>query len=150
VAEINLPPGTFFVRHRFAVKRFASGRFQGIFRNLSGASQTFINVLEYEGSQPFADSDVFIVNPKAGTALNLSPLFLWGLNRPALYEEPELFQFDSVKNDEFAFKAVQFRTERMVEEKSAFNEIWVKLRQMREQDQSAPEILSLSFRSFSL
>jgi hypothetical protein len=62
-------------------KRFASNKFQGIFRSLSGASQTFINVLEYEGSQPFADSDVFIINTKAGTALNLSPLFLWGLNR---------------------------------------------------------------------
>jgi hypothetical protein len=130
-------------------KRFASGIFQGIFRNLSGASQTFINVLEYEGSHPFADSDVFIVNAKSGTALNLSPLFLWGLNRHTVDEEPELFEFDSVKNDNFSFRAIQFRTERIVDEKSAFNEIWAKLRQMREKDQSAPEVLSLTFRSFS-
>jgi hypothetical protein len=131
-------------------KRFSSGRFQGIFRNLRGASQTFINVLEYEGSHPFADSDVFVVNPKAGTALNLSPLFLWGLNRTTSYEDPELFEFDSVKSDQFAFKAVQFRAERMVDEKSAFSEIWTTLRQMREQDQNSPEIQHLTFKSFSL
>jgi hypothetical protein len=130
-------------------KRFSSGMFQGIFRDLRGASQTFINVLEYEGSQPFSDSDVFIVNSKIGTALSLSPLFLWGLNRLALYEEPELFEFDSVKNEQFAFKAVQFRTERTVDENSAFNEIWARLKQMRDQDQNAPEIPNLSFRSFS-
>jgi hypothetical protein len=130
--------------------RFSSGRFQGIFRNLRGASQTFINVLEYEGSHPFADSDVFVVNPKAGTALNLSPLFLWGLNRTTSYEDPELFEFDSVKSDQFAFKAVQFRAERMVDEKSAFSEIWTTLRQMREQDQNSPEIQHLTFKSFSL
>ena len=30
-------------------KRFSTGRFQGNFRNLRGASQTFIHLLEYEG-----------------------------------------------------------------------------------------------------
>jgi molecular chaperone DnaK (HSP70) len=144
-----------FSEHIFGVfesvtpKRFASKKFQGIFRILTGASQTFINVLEYEGSQPFADSDLFIVNPKLGTALNLSPLLLWGLNRFRLDEEPELFQFDSVKNEQFAYKAVQFRAECTVHAKSEFEEVWARLTQMREQDQQLPEIVNLNFKSFS-
>jgi hypothetical protein len=142
--------GVFGVFESVTPKRFASKRFRGIFRNLSGASQTFINVLEYEGSQPFADSDVFIVNPKLGTALNLSPLFLWGLNRLTLEEEPELFEFDSVKGEQFAFRAVQYRAERMVHARSEFEEIWAKLTQMREQDQHVPEIGNLTFQSFSV
>jgi hypothetical protein len=144
-----------FSEHIFGVfesvtpKRFASKKFQGIFRILTGASQTFINVLEYEGSQPFADSDVFIVNPKLGTALNLSPLLLWGLNRFRLDEEPELFEFDSVKNEQFAYKAVRFRAECTVHAKSEFEEVWARLAQMREQDQLLPEIVNLNFKSFS-
>ncbi|MVT68475.1 molecular chaperone [Bradyrhizobium pachyrhizi] len=131
-------------------KRFATNKFHGIFRTLSGASQTFINVLEYEGSQPFADSDVFIVNSKEGTALNLSPLFVWGLNRLSTEEEPELFEFDSEKANQFAFKAIQFRAEQIVGEKSPAHEIWIRLRQMREQDQCSPEIGGLTFQSFTM
>jgi hypothetical protein len=128
-------------------KRFTGGRFQGLFRNLRGASQTFIHVLEYEGPQAFADSDVFVVNPKAGVALRLSPFYLWGLNRPIADEEPELYEFDSVKGDQFLFKAVQFRAERSVEEKGDLAEIWASLKQIRIHDVKVPPVESLTFQS---
>lgn len=130
-------------------KRFATGRFQGIFRSLTGPSQTFINVLEYEGPLPFADSDVFIIDPLVGTAVNLSPLFLWGLNRIDSHDDsPELFEYDSVKNDQFAYKAIQFRTEQMIGKDTPFSEIWMRLKQMRERDDHISEISALSFRSY--
>ena len=40
-------------------KKFSPGRFRGLFRNLRGSSQPFIHVLEYEGTTPFSDADVF-------------------------------------------------------------------------------------------
>jgi hypothetical protein len=73
-------------------KRFVNGRFHGIFRSLRGASQTFIHVFEYEGPCAFSDAEVFAVDPKSGVVLNLSPLFLWGLNMGAANPgEPELY-----------------------------------------------------------
>jgi hypothetical protein len=130
-------------------KRFSNGKFQGLFRNLKGASQTFIHVMEYEGTQPFTDSDVFIINPKTGSAINLSPLFLWGLNRQALDEEPELFEFDSIKGDKFAFRGIQSRVEYMVEKNSDLAEVWKRLDQMRQKDFTSPEITNLTFVSFA-
>lgn len=130
-------------------KRFASGRFQGIFRQLRGPGQTFIDVQEYEGPQPFTDSDVFLVSRKAGQALNLSPLFLWGLNIQQSDQDPELFEFDSIKNGQFAFKAVQLRPEYMVQQQSRLQEVWDRLTILREQDQNTDENLDLNFTSFS-
>ena len=125
-------------------KRFSAGRFQGNFRNLRGASQTFIHLLEYEGAQAFANSDVFVANPKTGVALNLSPLYFWGLNVETFDEEPELYQFDSVKGDQFSFKAVHFRAPYLIAQNSDLAEIWTTLKQMRDQDLKRTEIESLA------
>jgi hypothetical protein len=126
-------------------KRFSAGRFQGVFRNLKGASQTFIDVLTYEGAEAFADSDVYLVNPAAGTALRLSPLYLWGLNTRLTDGEPELYEFDSVKANQFLFKAIQFRIEQTIEEESELREIWTLLQKMRQRDEGLPLIQSLRF-----
>lgn len=124
-------------------KRFTAGRFQGNFRNLRGASQTFIHLLEYEGTQAFASSEVFVANPKTGVAVNLSPLYFWGLNAETLDEEPELYQFDSVKGDQFSFKAVHFRAPYLIAQNSELAEVWTTLKQMRDQDLKRTEIESL-------
>jgi molecular chaperone DnaK (HSP70) len=140
---------TFGVFENVTPKRFSSGNFQGIFRNLQGASQTFIHVLEYEGAHPFNDAEVFVVNSKAGLAINLSPLYLWGLNRKNYNEEPELFEFDSMKGNQFAYRGIQSRAELLISEESDFSEVWTILSRMREQDQSSPEASELRFLSFS-
>ena len=130
-------------------KRFSRGQFHGIFRILNGPSRTFINVLEYEGHEAFADADVFLVDPEAGTALSLSPLFIWGLNDLNQHEEPELFEYDNVKGDLFSFKGIQIRSEYVVDANSTLQEIWSRLKAMREGDQPLPELTDLSFRNRS-
>jgi len=120
-------------------KRFGSG-FKGVFRNLRGNSQTFINVLQYEGAQAFSESEVFLVNQIAGRALRLSPLYLWGLNGSVVGEAPELYEYDGAKGGQFLFKAVQFRIEQSIEENSEAAEIWAFLNKMRSTDQLFPVI----------
>jgi hypothetical protein len=88
-------------------KKFASGKFRGIFRKLQGSSQPFIRVLEYQGPIAFSDASVFIIDPTNGTALDLSPLYLWGLNGPD--EDPDLFEFD--KGLEILFTISLFKSE---------------------------------------
>lgn len=141
----------FGVFESVTAKRFASGRFQGIFRSLQGASPTFINVYQYEGPHIFSGSDVFVVNIKLGQALNLSPLFLWGLNTRVSGEEPELYEFDSTKAENYMFKATQARIERPVEKDSDLVDIWHALTEMRDHDiKPQPIIESLNFQLSSV
>lgn len=126
-------------------KRFGHGKFTGLFRSLIGASQTFIHVLEYEGSQAFSNSDIFIVNVKDASALCLSPLYLWGLNLSNTSEtEPDLYEFDSVKKDgEFSYKATQIREAFRVGSSPETDEVKTYLSLMREKDQNVEKINSV-------
>lgn len=115
-------------------KRFARGRFTGIFRSLTGPSQTFIDVLEYDGSEPFTDADVVIVHPEKGTGLNLSPLYFWGLDQTSALAS-DLFEYDNHRGTIFGFKAVQPREGFAVEESDpSYGEAWSALSEARNRD----------------
>jgi hypothetical protein len=104
----------FGVFENVTAKKFSHGRFRGIFRDLRGHSQTFIHVMDYEGTMAFSDAEIFIVHPSSGTALGLSPLYLWGLNLGNANEEPDLFEFDTSTKSGFSYKAVQLREAKAV------------------------------------
>jgi len=89
-------------------KRFHSGSYTGIFRVLHGPSQTFIDVLDYEGSHSFSDELVYLVDPAAGRALLLSPLYFWGLLRdPSDPNSVDMYEYDNNKRDRFGFRSTQ-------------------------------------------
>jgi hypothetical protein len=73
------------------------------------------------------------VNAKEGTAVSLSPLFLWGLNTIFGADEPELYEFDSFRDAAFLFKAIQFRPELSITPE--IKEVWETLKGMRDRDQ---------------
>jgi hypothetical protein len=128
-------------------KRFAPGQFKGIFRILSGASQTFIHVVEYQGVIPFSDGDVYLVNTEKGEALCLSPLFMWGLNQNVGgTEEPDLYAWDSYtrSTNEHIFKATQFREEFRIDATGDFVETHSTLTRFKEKDVSFPIYTGLS------
>lgn len=127
-------------------KRFSSGKFQGIFRILCGASKTFINVMEYEGQHAFSDAEVFLVNDRAGVAVNLSPLFLWGLDAKSS-DDAEMYEFDSVKGVNFVFRGIQSRSEKIISEESDYSEVWMRIKKMKEQDIRLSAITGLSLAS---
>jgi hypothetical protein len=117
-------------------KRFSHGQFKGIFRILKGSSQTFINVLEYQGSSVFATEDVYLINAKDGTALSISPLYVWGLEQAISNRtENDLFEYDSAKQGKYIFKSVQSGSVVEVDNQAAFSEIYELLHKMREKEQ---------------
>ena len=67
------------------------------------------------------------------------------MNAETLDEEPELYQFDSVKGDQFSFKAVHFRAPYLIAQNSDLAEIWTTLKQMRDQDLKRTKIELLPF-----
>jgi hypothetical protein len=69
----------FGVFENVTAKKFSHGRFRGILRDLRGHSQTFIHVIDYEGTIAFSDAEIFIVHPASGTGLNLSPPLSLGI-----------------------------------------------------------------------
>jgi len=89
-------------------KRFHAGSYTGIFRVLHGPSQTFVDVFDYAGSQAFSDELVHLVDPATGSALELSPLYFWGLERDS--HDPtavDMYEYDHEKRGLFGFKTTQ-------------------------------------------
>ena len=126
-------------------KRFSNGRFTGIFRELRGASQTFINVLEYEGARAFTNEEVYIVNKDKGTALCLSPYYLWDLDQSGgTFAGGDLFEFDNVRKDQFIFKSVQSQKVIEIDAAGPFGEIHGVLRQIREREHPREPICDLN------
>jgi hypothetical protein len=136
----------FGVFENVTAKRFAAGRFKGLFRSLTGPSRTFINVIEYEGAPSFSDAEVFVIDPKNGQALPLSPLYYWGLAR-SNNAEPDLHELDSSKGNDFLFRSIQISDELRVSGSGEFSEIHGQLRLMKEKDQSIQLIEGLTFSS---
>ena len=136
---------TFGVFENVTAKRFIAGQFQGILRDLRGPSQTFINVLEYEGPVSFGSGDVYIAHVANGVALDLSPLYLWGLNTIGGQNvEADLFEFDTVRKGEFGFRSVQSGSVVNLDENGVFREVWQHLKSMREREQSKQKSTGLS------
>jgi hypothetical protein len=131
-------------------KRFASGQFIGIFRHLTGSSQTFIEVLEYEGGKAFANEDVYLINAQAGIALNVSPFYVCGLRQIGNYSsDSDLFEYDTVKQDQYIYKSIQSGSVVNVDAQGTFAEIYECVRQMREREQSREIMSGLTFISHS-
>ena len=125
-------------------KRFSQGRFKGLFRELRGPSQTFIHVHEYEGSMPFSDEDVYVVKPREGTAINLSPWYLWGLNSAGYRSELDLFEYDTSKPTGFVYKSVQ-GAETIISAGHQFGDTADFLMSMREREQYRAQLTNLIF-----
>lgn len=126
-------------------KRFSQGRFKGLLRELRGPSQTFIHVHEYEGPIAFSDEDVYIVDPKRGTALNLSPLYFWGLNAANSHHEIDLFEYDTFKGGGFLFKPIQPGNECIISADSHLKDIASAISALREREKHRPLLQHLSF-----
>ena len=111
-------------------------------------STTFINVYDYEGVHPFSDADVYVVSPDLKIGLNLSPLYIWGLD--VVGGDRDLYEFDTVKKEAFGFRAIQFRRERLVERGGELHEVWEILNRMRENDLETKTSEGSILRSHSL
>ena len=111
-------------------KRFARGQFIGIFRYLTGSSQTFIEVLEYEGGKAFPNEDVHLINAQAVIALNVSPFYVCGLRQIGSYfSDNDLFEYDTVKQDQYIYKSIQSGSVVNVDAQGTFAEIYECVRQ---------------------
>ena len=102
-------------------KKFSMKTFQGVFRNARGASPPFIDVYEYEGPEDFPQEFVFLIDIHQGLGLPLFPMLVRGIDKGrSHHEEPDFFLYDIVRQDgkEVAFKAVQERTEIVLDQQS--------------------------------
>lgn len=140
----------FGVFEQVTPKRFGGGRFSGLFRDLTGSSPPFISVYVYEGAFAASNADVFVVNPKTGQGLCLSPLYQWNLSiTQGLSQETDLYEFDSVKpNNVYSYKAVQLRDPIRTDNCDELGEIVNYLNEMKRLDQSCDLIESLSLSSY--
>lgn len=129
-------------------KRFHLGSYTGIFRVLHGPSQTFIDVFDYAGSHPFSDELVFLVDPASGSALELSPLYFWGLVRDA--HDPtavDMFEYDHDKKGRYGFKTTHPSEGLEIDDAGEWGGIHEQIAAMRVTDQSRAVISGLSLTS---
>jgi hypothetical protein len=141
-----LSGGVFGIFENVTPKKFSPGRFRGLFRDLHGSSQPFIRVLQYEGTTPFSDADVFWACPSAGVALNLSPMYLWGLNNfrnPD--EDSDLYEYDNCTKDKYSYKAIQVRESAFIDGNGDLGQLWQALMKMRIEDPYIPMAEGLAF-----
>jgi hypothetical protein len=141
-----LEPWLFGIFEGVTPKRFNQGQFNGIFRILKGPSQVFIKIMEYQGASVFPNEDVYLVNAKDGTALNISPLYMWGLEQAiGSRNENDLFEYDSTKQGKHIFQSIQSGVVVEMDDQQAFGEIFEMLCRMREKEQPKPCYRGLSF-----
>ncbi|WP_236547826.1 Hsp70 family protein [Sphingomonas sp. AX6] len=130
-------------------KRFHPGCYVGVFRVLHGSSQTFVDVLDYEGTEPFSDELVYLVDPVRGRALPLSPLYLWGLEREAL--DPgavDMYEYDTERRGDFSFKTTQPSAGLQVGSGGEWAGLHAQLTAMRANDQRCAVVEGLSLTQY--
>ncbi|MDX8449505.1 Hsp70 family protein [Mesorhizobium captivum] len=116
--------------------------YEGVFRNLKGANGPFVELYRYVGKFSFARNQVLIVNTASKTALDVSPLYIWGLNSLSGDNKPaDLYMFDGVKPNGYVYNAVQDRAEVAVEMGDPLGSLWELLNDFRTRD-SETEIRS--------
>ncbi|PCD04435.1 hypothetical protein COC42_09260 [Sphingomonas spermidinifaciens] len=116
---------------------------------LHGSAQTFVDVLDYEGSQPFSDELVYLVDPVRGRALPLSPLYLWGLEREAL--DPgavDMYEYDTERRGDFNFKTTQPSEGLQVSSGGEWSGLHAQLAAMRASDQRCAVVEGLSLTQY--
>ena len=137
LADSDKATETWLSNYRRSIRKVLQGRF----KEIDFLPEPFA-VREYEGAEAFSDADVHLVNPKEGAAINLSPLFLWGLNTLFSDNDPDLYEFDGYKDGTFVFKAVQFRPEISVT--PDLKNVWETLQGLRERDQKKLVVHSIT------
>lgn len=89
-------------------KRRLRKAFEGYFRCLHGRRGPFITVGDYQGNEPISNECVFLWDSRLGEALELSPLYVYGLNTAFRrdFEEPEMFFYDACREQRVTFRAI--------------------------------------------
>ncbi len=127
-------------------KRFYPGAYTGIFRALHGPSQTFVDVLDYEGVQQFSDELVYLIEPSSGRALPLSPLYFWGLQRnPVEPSSVDLYEYDNEKSGTFGFKTTQISEGLVIMQEGDWRGIHEQIAKIRTSDPSVAPFTALTF-----
>jgi hypothetical protein len=115
-------------------RRFAKG-FQGLFRATRGSNRPFVDLYVYTGEYAFSSEAVYLVNLPSGTALNLSPLVFWDLDgKEESSGEPDMFFYDTSRQQAFAYKAVMLREELCIDGSGDLRDVIQELKLMREVD----------------
>lgn len=129
-------------------KRFSAGRYHGNFRVLHGPSQTFVDVLDYEGPNAFSDELVYLLDPAAGRALCLSPLYLWGLERSSdMLTGIDMYEYDDEKQGTYLFKTTQLSNGLNVKSEGPYALVHEQLAAMRTVDAANPILEGLTLQS---
>jgi hypothetical protein len=112
--------------------------YEGVFRNLRGAGGPFVELYRYTGSYSFAKNQILLIDTAKSAAIDLNPLYIWGLNSLAGDNKPaDLYMFDGVKGKGYAYNAVQDRTEVGVEAGDLLGSLWELLNDLRNRDLEA-------------
>lgn len=132
-------------------KRFHAGSYVGVFRVLHGSSQTFVDVLDYEGAQPFSDELVYVVDPVRGRALPLSPLYFWGLQREGADPSAvDMYEYDAERRGNFGFKTTQPSEGLEVGATGEWSSLHAQLATMRASDQRCAVVEGLSLTAYDI
>ncbi|WJI73931.1 MULTISPECIES: hypothetical protein [unclassified Mesorhizobium] len=119
-------------------QRAFSAEYEGVFRNLRGANEPFVDLYNYRGGLSFSKDQILLIDAGSGTALDMSPLYIWGLNSfSGDGKPPDLYMFDSVKAENYAFNAVQERPEIIVSADGNLAALWALVKGCRSQDKES-------------
>lgn len=114
-----------------------SCEYEGVFRSMRGASEPFVDLYAYTGAYSFSRNQVFLVDLATGSAVELTPVYVWGLNNLAGDNRPaDLFMFDSVKGTEFSYNAVQERNSIALDESGGLGQLWKLVSDLRVGDRA--------------
>jgi hypothetical protein len=109
--------------------------YQGLFREASGPSPTFIKASKYLGPTSFSRDEAVFYNKEKGYVLNLQPLIFWDRcpNHPDL-EEGHCFLFDKQIKGNFSYKAVGYPCSCEVSESNEYVELANFLKEIKNED----------------
>ena len=130
------------------LKPFKTDRYTGIFRSIRGRSAAFNDIYFFEGPKSFPQQFVFVFNLANKTGLQLSPLFIRGLDSSSShYVEPDVFLYDLARGDDYGFKAVQEREGVQIAKEGSFAELHDAVAELAASDLRLEPILDFEFRA---
>lgn len=120
-------------------KNAFSDVYAGVFRSLNGSNEPFVELYNYKGSHSFSRNRIYIVDTSTSRAIDMTPLYLWGINSLQGDSYPnDLYMFDSSKGSAdkttYFYNAVQERDEIFVTKDGPLAELWPLVQRAREED----------------
>jgi len=88
--------------------------YSGVFRCARGPSPQFVEGYQYKGPHAFSDMEVFVIDPGAGRAIQLTPLYFW-LSGAGASGDSQFYSFDIDRAQGYAFKATDIAREVLVD-----------------------------------